>query len=432
MPAITNLEFINMYKKENYLTANNNKPEVFCLGYNGANNTGSETRLLSIIEDVRSVFDSKVNITIPTFNVKNLRRYIKEDQNLKITHLPSIYHFSITNAVKNHNLIILVEGSCYMDTWTWALLWAFLLATKQAHVSGKPVVAYSVDVGEIKSSNLTKACREIDKTDLIIVRNRAAAERLKKWGITAPVEVTADSAFTYNPDPAFEGIVNDVWPEAKGKLIGFAMIDFYCWPVVMRLCGRRRDCYKWPYYFSRSKERKISTAEMAKGLAFEANRIIKKYDCYVALICMEELDESFARQVQSYITHKNRTKIFSSGQYNASQMTYLLRDLNLLVSSRYHACILSMQAGIPMIAIGHDLRLKELFEEIDFEEGFFISYKDEKLFDILSGFVDKLLENPKPVKRKIIESYNLQLERAKRSKELLESFISKFNSNTNK
>ena len=355
-----------MYKNKNDLNANDNKPKVFCLGYNGSNNTGSEVRLISIIEDVRSVFDNKVNITIPTFNIKNLRRYIKEDQNLKITHLPSIYHFSITNAVKNHDLIILVEGSCYMDTWTWALLWAFLLATKQAYASGKLVVAYSVDAGEIKSSNLVKACREIDKTDLIIVRNRAAAERLKKWGITAPIEVTADSAFTFNPDPTFEGIVNDVWPEAKGKVIGFAMIDFYCWPVVMRLWGRRRDCYKWPYYFSRSKERRISTTEMAKRFALEANRIIKKYNCYVALICMEELDESFAQQVRSYITNKNRTKIFSASQYNASQMTYLLRNLNLLVSSRYHACILSMQAGIPTVAIGHDLRLKELFEELDF------------------------------------------------------------------
>jgi polysaccharide pyruvyl transferase WcaK-like protein len=113
-------------------------------------------------------------------------------------------------------------------------------------------------------------------------------------------------------------------------------------------------------------------------------------------------------------------------------MAYLLRNLNLLVSSRYHACILSMQAGVPMVAVGHDLRLKELFGELDLGEDFFISYKDEKLFDLLSSHVDKLFENPVPVKKKIIESYNFHLDRAKRSKELLKSFISKFESNTGK
>lgn len=421
-----------MHKNKNNFYTKNIKPKVFCLGYNGANNTGSEARLLSIIDDVRYVFDNKVNITIPTFNVKNLKRYIKEAQDLKITHLPSIYHFSITKAVKKHDLTILVEGSCYMDTWTWALLWAFLLATKQANASGKPIVAYSVDAGEIKSSNLARACKEINKTNLIIVRNNAAAERLKKWGINRPIEVTADSAFTFNPDPAFEGIMNDAWPEAKGKIIGFSMIDFYCWPVVMRLFGKREDCYKWPYYFSRTKVKKIISAELARKFAAEIDRIVLKYNSYIALICMEELDEPFAKQVQSFIINKNKTKIFSSSQYNASQMTYLLRNLNLLVSSRYHACILSMEAAVPMIAIGHDLRLKELFGELDFEEGLFISHKDEKLFELLSSYVDKLFKNPKPAREKIIARYDSYLEKAKLNKELLKSFISKLGSNTNK
>lgn len=316
-----------------------------------------------------------------------------------------------------------------MDTWTWELLWAFLLATKQAKALGKPVVAYSVDVGEIKSSNLAKACREIDKTSLIIVRNYGAAQRLKKWGIAAPIEVTADSAFTYNPDPVFENVSDDEWPQAKGKMIGFALIDFYCWPVVKRLWGRQKDCYKWPYYFSRSEARKNSTLEVAKGFAMEAERIIKKYDCYIALICMEELDEPFARLVQSFINIKNRTKIFSSSHYNASQMTYLLRNLNLLVSSRYHACVLSMQAGIPMIAVGHDLRLEELFREIGIKEDYFISCGDKKLFELLSIHIDKLFDNSFPLSEKIINSYNIYLERAKHSKELLKSFISKTWSN---
>ena len=44
--------------------------KVLLMGYNGANNTGSETRLISIIEDVRRVLGPEVIITIPTLNEK--------------------------------------------------------------------------------------------------------------------------------------------------------------------------------------------------------------------------------------------------------------------------------------------------------------------------------------------------------------------------
>ncbi len=40
--------------------------KVLLMGYNGANNTGSETRLISIIEDVKRVLGPEVCITIPT------------------------------------------------------------------------------------------------------------------------------------------------------------------------------------------------------------------------------------------------------------------------------------------------------------------------------------------------------------------------------
>ena len=65
--------------------------KVLLMGYNGANNTGSETRLISIIKDVRRVLGQDVIITIPTLNEKNLRRYIKEDSTLKIAPIPSIF-----------------------------------------------------------------------------------------------------------------------------------------------------------------------------------------------------------------------------------------------------------------------------------------------------------------------------------------------------
>ena len=40
--------------------------KVLLVGYNGANNTGAEARLLAIIEDIRAVMGDETLITVPT------------------------------------------------------------------------------------------------------------------------------------------------------------------------------------------------------------------------------------------------------------------------------------------------------------------------------------------------------------------------------
>ena len=65
------------------------KPRILLVGYNGANNTGSEARLIAILEDIHAVFGRDVKITIPTFNIRNLKRYVSESSSLKIVSVPS-------------------------------------------------------------------------------------------------------------------------------------------------------------------------------------------------------------------------------------------------------------------------------------------------------------------------------------------------------
>jgi ABC-2 type transport system permease protein len=77
---------------------------------------------------------------------------------------------------------------------------------------------------------------------------------------------------------------------------------------------------------------------------------------------MEELDETFARAIQERMRRPDRARIFSSRDLDASRMTVLLRSLGGLLTSRCHASVLSMAAGVPQVAVGHDLRLRTLFE----------------------------------------------------------------------
>lgn len=390
------------------------------MGYNGANNTGSEARLLSIISDVRSVLGPDAVITIPTLNERNLRRYIKEDERLRIAPVPAIYFLALRRLVKGHDLIMLIEGSCYMDTWAKALLWAYLSTSKNASKYGKPCLAYAIDAGHLSPGSRKRVRREASKADLIIARTHTAEARLKEWGVTARTAVTDDTAFTFDAGSG-ESALRATWP-ATEKVAGMAVVDFHLWPVVMRPLGRSLDCYRWPYYFSRSPERRAKSEELASNLAKEADRLVEQHGYRVALIAMESVDRRLADSVAGHMRNRGMGRVFSSDEYDAGQMTRLLRDLDILVTSRYHASVLSMRAGVPQTAVGHDLRLRDIYQESGLLEEFFIPADAPDLFSKLKANVDRLVSEHDTLKRRVLDIHRRHLEAAEENVRLLRGF----------
>jgi polysaccharide pyruvyl transferase WcaK-like protein len=398
-------------------------PQVLLVGYNGANNTGAEALLLSDIADVRAVLGDDALITIPSLNPANLRRYVKEGPNLQIVPIPTIYPVALRNLVRKHDLIMLVEGSTYMDTWTSAMLWAYLWTTKCAADMGKPILAYAVDAGKLSDFNRRLVRSQASKTDLIITRAQAAADRLRACGVTAPIETTADNAFTFRPDDRDEGWVERTWPEGAGNMVGLAVVDFYQWPVVMRPWGRREDCYKWPYYYSTSPERRQATEALVDGYAALADCLVTEHGKSVALICMEQLDEPLARKIQQRMSQAGRARVFSSREYNASQMTVLLRSLDFLVTSRYHACVLSLAAQVPQVAVGHDLRLRTIYNELGFKDGFFIDPHMPEPCNAVKTRLEKLFVDSSLERAALRRGYEEHLAQAQRNRALLRNFV---------
>ncbi len=397
-------------------------PRILLVGYNGANNTGAEAKLLVIINEIRSVLGSEACITVPSLNETNLRRYLQEGPNLRIKPVrPSIFFYDIWKYVKQNDLIVLVEGSCYMDTWGAALLWCYLLATRYAHSMKKPCIAYSVDAGNASRFNRWLIRREASKTNLILARTKEAAERLQLLGVKAPIEVTADNAFAFRPKPQDHDLIKRVWPEAS-RVVGMAAEDIYIWPVQIRPWGRKKYCYRWPYYYQHSKACQQKSELLADVLAVQADEIIEKYDKDIALLSMEGLDTTFTTKIQNLMKHADRTKVFSSTQYNASQMASVLRSLDLLITSRYHAGVLSLPHHVPQTAIGHDLRIKDLYTDLEIPE-LFVDHEDPDRYKLLSDNVEKLFNQYNQVKAKLRKGYLKYETREKRNVQLFRAFL---------
>jgi polysaccharide pyruvyl transferase WcaK-like protein len=398
------------------------RPKVLLVGYNGANNTGAEAKLLVIINELRQVMSSEVELTVPTLNEANIRRYITEGPNLKIKPVrPALFPIDIRKLVKETDLVMLVEGSTYMDTWGAALLWYYLLATRYAKQMKKPCIAYSVDAGEASRLNSRLIRQEASKTNLIMARTQNAAKRLQEWGVRAPIEVTADNAFAFQPHPQDQNILKRVWPEAT-HVVGVAAEDVYMWPVRMRLWAQKKYCYRWPYYYSHSKECSQKGESLADALAVQADEIIEYYDRDIALLGMEGLDAVFANKVKRLMKHADRTRVFTAIDYNASQMTSILRSLDLLITSRYHAGVLSLPNQVPQTAIGHDLRIEDLYSDLDTPE-LFVGHEDPARYKALSDNVEKLFNQRNTIKSKLLKAYEEYSQREKRNAQLLRIFL---------
>jgi polysaccharide pyruvyl transferase WcaK-like protein len=411
-------------------------PRVLMVGYNGANNTGAEALLQADIEDVRAVLGAAARITVPTLNEENLRRYLKQSPTLAIAPMPTLYFGAVHRMVKDSDLVLLVEGSTYMDTWGSPLLWAFLWATRCAAEMGKPSLAYAVDAGSLSPVNRRRVRGIASRTGLIVTRNRAAAERLRGMGVTAPMASTADNAFTFQPREVDNGWPLRAWPQARSSgMVGLALVDFSLWPAVMRPWGRKERCYKWPYYFSSSPARRMQSEMLARGYAALADRVAERTGKAVALICMEQVDEALAEQVHRRMKHPESARRFSARQYDASQMTVLLRGLDLLVTSRFHAAVLSLAAGVPQVAVGHDTRLATLFQDLGLRERWFIDpgireglargAPAPEFFTGLRKRVDLLLADPGLQKDSLRRGHAAHLARARQNRQLLADFVAR-------
>jgi polysaccharide pyruvyl transferase WcaK-like protein len=396
-------------------------PRVLLVGYNGANNTGAEALLLSDIADFLHVFGPGVSLTVPTLNESNLRRYVTEGAHLRIVPISPVFIRPVMRLVASHDLVVLVEGSTYMDTWTSALLWYFLWATRCATSRGIPCIAYAVDAGALSPLNRRLVRRIASATDMIIVRSAAAAERLRGWGVTAPLHDTADNAFNFAPRERDLDVLSRLWPRHGRPVVGIAPVDFARWPVVIRLWGGKESCYRWPYYFSHSKSRSAAADRMARMLAAFADWLVESLGAAVALFCMEELDQPMAQRILSMMRHPDAAMTFSAQRLDASQMTAVLRSLDYLVTSRFHAAVLSLRASVPQIAIGHDLRLPTLYADLGIRDEFFLEHRAVDL-DVLQARFDDMRGREVELRRRLAEGHAAHAGRAAQNRLLLARF----------
>ena len=392
------------------------KLKVLLVGYNGARNTGADARVVALVDQLIEEFgNDRIEITVMTLNPENVKGYFPESVN--IFPFSTFFCWPLFRVASAHHMAILCEGSTLTHTFADALSMFFCQAAGIMKRQGKPCVAYGSDVTPLQP-RLRRLTQKMCSDVLFIARSKPSLEALKDMGLQC-IPGT-DTAWTFQVPDRYdlgrEMLMQQGW-DGKRKLIGVAVINPFCWPVRPSLLkwfkafltGERNLQYDKMFFFSDSESRRESYRRYLSEIASAIKAYKENNDAFVAIIGMEKLDADACRNFRQMMD--DDCAVVTSLETPVFQMTSVLHCLDILVTSRYHAAVLSMLKGMPIVAVSMDNRLDGLCCDVPAIGQQLHHVTDEDL----STRIIRSLEEAEENRSIIIDDMNKHVEKCRRT-----------------
>jgi len=385
------------------------KLKILLVGYNGKRNTGADVRVCEMVKQFYRVMgEDRIEISVMTLDTEMTEVYF--DPPTKQVQFNSIFFKDLLDACDTHHMAVLCEGSTLKSKFANALTLFFCEAAGVMKKQDKPCFAYGSEAGNMDPF-VKKLASDLCSDTYFIARTEESLEIVKNMGLKG--HMGTDTAWTFTPAPsewAEKELKDKTGWDGKKPVLGVAIINPFWWPVspsltrLMKSAATRSWDYhmmKW-YYFTDSPERRAQFDAYVKALAGSANKFCKEHDVHVVAIGMEALDLDACERFTSQID--GPTGIFSSKFYDGFQMTSVLHKLSMLVTSRYHARVLSSTAGVPSIAVSMDERLYNIFNECGHIADYYLKTDDPQLGKKLAETMEKCWTNREQVSEEIKRS----------------------------
>ncbi len=349
------------------------KLKILLVGYNGARNTGADARVVAMVKQLQQRFGSQeAELTLMTLNPDNIKGYFPD--NVRILPFPTFFCWSLFRAASAHHAAVLCEGSTLTHTFADALSMFFCQAAGIMKRQGKPCIAYGSDVTPLHR-RLRRLAQATCSDVRFIARSQQSLQTLQSLGFQS--QIGTDTAWTFRVparlDTGREHLLAQGW-DGRKPLLGVAVINPYCWPVrpslwrwlMSMLTGRRALQYDKMYFFRDSRKRRDKYRCYLAQMAEAVRAYRDASDAFVVIIGMEKLDARACQDFRAMLG--GRCALVTSADTPVFQMTSVLHCLNLLVTSRYHAAVLSMLKGMPIVAVSMDNRLDSLFLDMQLSD----------------------------------------------------------------
>jgi polysaccharide pyruvyl transferase WcaK-like protein len=336
--------------------------------YAGARNTGADLRVEELIRQLRTVLgDDHIELTCMTFDPARTAGYFRATRQVE---MPQIFPPFLASECPKHHGVIACEGSMFKSKFANALTVLMAGSLGMAAVEGKLSVGYGAEAGYM-DDGLSHFVRKHCQQSLVICRNEPSRKVLGALGIRT--KGGTDTAWTFQPAAPEVGaqLLRDVGWDGVRPLLIVCPIDPFRWPAApdlvrataLGLFGEfRNEHYRSIYFFHGGSDEteRLNSAYLA-ALARGAREFARETDAFVVCVGMEALDRQPCEQLSALLPQ--RAPIFCSDEYDMYKLVSVLRHAHLLLSSRFHAIVSTLPAGVPAVGVTMDERIGNLLQD---------------------------------------------------------------------
>jgi polysaccharide pyruvyl transferase WcaK-like protein len=342
------------------------KLKLLFAGYNGSRNTGSDVRVEEILRQIRRIVGPENSaFSVMTFSFALTKGYFGDARQV---YLPNVFPPFLHTEVGQHDGVVACEGSMFKSKFANALTTMMIGALGIAAARNKLSVGFGAEAGHMDPM-LQKMAKRFCRDSLIITRNVESQGVLGKLGV--PTELGTDTAWTFEPlGPEFGAkVLREKGWDGRTPILAVCPINPFWWPVkpsiprwfAHSVFGAYKKSYYRTIYFHRS-GRAVDAAytKYLSAMAAGVSAYRKSHRVFPVMIAMEMLDRDACERVAQSI---GGAPVFGSDQYNMYELVSILRSCHRLLTSRYHAMVCSMPAGVPSAGVTMDERIRNLMRE---------------------------------------------------------------------
>jgi len=331
---------------------------VLLLGYSGAGNTGADIRTIETVRQLHRLFPHRVlDITLlacgkvfdhPVLN--SLKRFTPNS-----LYLPD----ALNAAMADFDLVLNCEGSTYTSKFSDGLGGLLIGGPALAAAHGCVAMAYGVDAGHM-TDKLTHFAKNAHTGVDIFCRSEAAVRQLTALGV--PARSGADTAWLYRAASTPANIL----PQYYAVL---CPNNPYWWPVTTNV-RRAVECdtigtgsplrYGPISFHTWDDERATNFFNYKAGFAAIAIGLLKQGVTPV-LVAMEKLDRAACDEIAALLPFP--VQIISRGEANLDTVVSTIERAQCVVTTRYHAAVLSISNRVPVVGVSMDPRIQQLLGE---------------------------------------------------------------------
>ena len=298
--------------------------EVVISGYYGFGNTGDDSLLAAIVENIRvnrpgtaiTVLSKHPKVTARNYNVRSINRFAP---------------FRVLRELRSSSLFISGGGSLIQDTTSTRSLLYYLWVMQAARRMGNRVMLYASGIGPLnRRSNRKRAAEALEESDVITLRERLSQEEMRRLGVRKEAEVTADPAFSLEAasDEWIRYLLSELNIPADQ---GFFVIALRPW--------------------------KIADPAMVQKVAGACRRIAERYRLLPLFVPMQRSQDQEISTKAAALCGGRVT-----GDMTAPELIGILKYARFVVGERLHMLIYGAAAGIPLIGLSYDPKTDAFFD----------------------------------------------------------------------